>query len=172
MIKFFRHTRQRLIKKNRFSKYLLYAIGEIILVVIGILIALQINNWNENRKTSNSEITYLNALKTEFDQNQKKLQAVTKSNEENLKYARALSSLMGSEPTATSVREIRRLVLGVINAEVQYRPNNGVINEIINSGKLEIFKDDSLRFMISSWEGFLTEVKFQEQEEVNVSRQN
>ncbi|MGB3607628.1 hypothetical protein, partial [Psychroserpens sp.] len=42
----------------------------------------------------------------------------------------------------------------------------------INSGKLEIFKDDSLRFMISSWEGFLTEVKFQEQEEVNVSRQN
>ena len=54
MIKFFRHIRQRLIRENRFSKYLLYAIGEIILVVIGILIALQINNWNEVRKEKHS----------------------------------------------------------------------------------------------------------------------
>jgi len=50
MIKFFRHIRQRMIKENRVSKYLIYAIGEIVLVVIGILIALQINNWNEQRK--------------------------------------------------------------------------------------------------------------------------
>ena len=47
MIKFFRKIRQRLLTENKFSKYLLYAIGEIILVVIGILIALQINNANE-----------------------------------------------------------------------------------------------------------------------------
>ena len=51
MIKFFRKIRQRLLTENRFSKYLLYAIGEIILVVIGILIALQINNWNEQLKS-------------------------------------------------------------------------------------------------------------------------
>ena len=51
MIKFFRRIRQQLLTENKFSKYLLYAIGEIVLVVIGILIALQINNWNEKRKT-------------------------------------------------------------------------------------------------------------------------
>lgn len=50
MIKFFRNIRQHLLSENTFSTYLLYAIGEIILVVIGILIALQINNWNEGRK--------------------------------------------------------------------------------------------------------------------------
>ena len=50
MIKFFRHIRQRLLSENKFGKYLTYAIGEIILVVIGILMALQINNWNESRK--------------------------------------------------------------------------------------------------------------------------
>ncbi len=50
MIKFFRHIRQQVLIEKKFSKYLLYACGEIILVVIGILIALQINNWNENRK--------------------------------------------------------------------------------------------------------------------------
>ena len=46
MIKFFRRIRQNMIKENRASKYMLYAIGEIVLVVIGILFALQINNWN------------------------------------------------------------------------------------------------------------------------------
>ena len=51
MIKFFRKIRQQLLTENKFSKYLIYAIGEIVLVVIGILIALQINNWNENQKT-------------------------------------------------------------------------------------------------------------------------
>ncbi|MEM6516972.1 MAG: DUF6090 family protein, partial [Bacteroidota bacterium] len=55
MIKFFRNIRKTLLTENRFNKYLLYAIGEIVLVVIGILIALQINNWNENRKDNNVE---------------------------------------------------------------------------------------------------------------------
>ncbi len=50
MIKFFRHIRQQLLSEGKTGKYLKYAIGEIVLVVIGILIALQINNWNETRK--------------------------------------------------------------------------------------------------------------------------
>tara|TARA_R110002126_G_scaffold35949_2_gene109909 strand:+ start:19021 stop:19785 length:765 start_codon:yes stop_codon:yes gene_type:complete len=50
MFKFFRSVRQVLLSENKFSKYLLYALGEILLVVIGILIALQINNWNEQQK--------------------------------------------------------------------------------------------------------------------------
>ena len=54
MVKFFRKIRQKLLTENRFSQYLLYAIGEIILVVIGILIALQINNWNEKVKQNSS----------------------------------------------------------------------------------------------------------------------
>ncbi|MCA0133552.1 DUF6090 family protein [Winogradskyella alexanderae] len=52
MIKFFRHIRQRLLSEGKTGKYFKYAIGEIVLVVIGILIALQINTWNENRKAN------------------------------------------------------------------------------------------------------------------------
>ena len=63
MIKFFRHIRQSLILENKTSKYLKYAIGEIILVVIGILIALQINNWNEQRKYKNLEISMLSEIR-------------------------------------------------------------------------------------------------------------
>ncbi|WP_412561468.1 DUF6090 family protein [Winogradskyella sp. MIT101101] len=68
MIKFFRHIRQSMINQNRTKKYLLYAIGEIILVVIGILIALQINNWNENRKTDNDFRDKLVLIKSELNQ--------------------------------------------------------------------------------------------------------
>jgi hypothetical protein len=62
MIKFFRHIRQRLLQENRFSRYFLYAIGEIVLVVIGILIALQINNWNEYQKNHAYEIKMLSEI--------------------------------------------------------------------------------------------------------------
>ncbi len=55
MINFFRKTRKKLADDNRFFKYWRYAIGEILLVVIGILIALSINNWNENRKNNELE---------------------------------------------------------------------------------------------------------------------
>lgn len=73
MIKLFRKIRQKILAENKLSKYLIYAIGEIILVVIGILIALSINNWNERRKEKELEkelvsvlITDLKSKKAEF----------------------------------------------------------------------------------------------------------
>ena len=69
MIKFFRKIRQRLLLENKLSKYSLYAIGEILLVVIGILIALQINNQNDLRKERIKEIHYLENIKTDLNIN-------------------------------------------------------------------------------------------------------
>jgi hypothetical protein len=62
MIKFFRHIRQQLLSEGKTEKYFKYAMGEIILVVIGILIALGINNWNENRKSKQAEKVVLNNI--------------------------------------------------------------------------------------------------------------
>lgn len=62
MLKFFRKIRQRLLSESKFSKYLLYAIGEIVLVVIGILIALQINTWNTQNQRHKQEISILKEI--------------------------------------------------------------------------------------------------------------
>ena len=70
MIKFFRKIRYDLMEKNKTGKYFKYAIGEIALVVIGILIALQINNWNENRLTNKTIESYLNNLVQELENEQ------------------------------------------------------------------------------------------------------
>lgn len=67
MIKFFRKIRYDLIEKNKTGKYLKYAVGEIILVVIGILIALSINNWNENLKNKKLETSYLKRIYKDLD---------------------------------------------------------------------------------------------------------
>jgi hypothetical protein len=66
MIKFVRNIRQNLLSDGKTGKYLKYAIGEIFLVVLGILIALSINNWNEDRKTANTEIEYLIRLRSDL----------------------------------------------------------------------------------------------------------
>ena len=66
MIKFFRKIRQKMLTENKFSKYLIYAIGEIILVVIGILIALSINTWNERRVNNIKTIKGRNIQKDQY----------------------------------------------------------------------------------------------------------
>jgi hypothetical protein len=69
MIKLFRNIRQKLAEQNKVAPYLRYAIGEIVLVVIGILIALQINNWNEKRKVHLTERILLTSLKEDLSRN-------------------------------------------------------------------------------------------------------
>ena len=66
MLRFFRSIRKKLIEQDNIPKYLLYAVGEILLVVIGILIALQVNNWNEERKDQNLTIQYLMSLREDL----------------------------------------------------------------------------------------------------------
>jgi len=63
MIKFFRTIRQKLLFEGKIGTYLKYALGEIVLVVFGILIALQINNWNENNKQRKIEVKYLTEIR-------------------------------------------------------------------------------------------------------------
>jgi uncharacterized protein DUF6090 len=164
MLQFFRKIRQQLLTENKFSKYLLYAIGEIVLVVIGILIALSINNWNEIQKTKSKAQTYLALLKEEFGYNLEMLEQVMEANKKYADNAWEISKYIGPDKPQLTEEEFASLLFGAIRTEVQYRPSSGVLDEIINSGKLGIFSNQSLRTSLSSWDGIIFKIRFQEQE--------
>lgn len=163
-MKLFRRIRQSLLSENKTAKYLKYALGEIILVVLGILIALQINNANQNSKERSIEQEYLASLKEEFNHNLLEIDRVMKSNSFNRNNAVELSNLMGPDNPSITEEEFAELAMNLSNWEVQYRPNQAVLDEIISSGKLSIFSNDSLKFTLSSYNGKLYKVKFQEEE--------
>lgn len=92
MIKFFRKIRQKTLTENKFGKYLTYAIGEIILVVIGILIALSINNWNERRKDVKREIKMLYDIQNDVNKNIKNIDEGIIILEEGIKRSKEIVS--------------------------------------------------------------------------------
>ncbi|HAH36926.1 MAG TPA: hypothetical protein DEQ87_11475 [Algoriphagus sp.] len=78
MISFYRRIRQKLLKENRITRYLTYALGEIVLVTIGILIALQINTWKEERNDHKREISFYQSVLIDLESDQQKLETQTK----------------------------------------------------------------------------------------------
>ncbi|NNF83071.1 MAG: hypothetical protein HKM99_10045, partial [Flavobacteriaceae bacterium] len=84
MLKFFRRIRHQLLLENKLSKYILYAIGEILLVMIGILLALQVNNWNEKQKLKKEELKILSELKVEVQKSIKELDIVASFNQKSV----------------------------------------------------------------------------------------
>ncbi|MUP44443.1 hypothetical protein E0K83_01630 [Gramella sp. BOM4] len=97
MIKFFRNIRWRLLRENRFTKYLLYAIGEIILVVVGILIALQINNWNEDRKLKKLELSYYENLYQDLLQDSLEVEFKIRNANRNIKQLNNILRFMNND---------------------------------------------------------------------------
>ena len=164
MLHFFRKIRRDLIDNSKSYKYFKYGIGEIVLVVLGILIALQINNWNENRILRNTEQQYLLALKKEFSFNKDELKSIMNRNNLNLDYALKILANTGPENPEITEEEFGSLLTKSLSIEIQFDPNQGVIDEIINSGKLVIFSSEELKFALSSWSGVLYRIRLQEQE--------
>lgn len=139
MIKFFRKIRHRLLSENKFSKYLLYAIGEIILVVIGILIALQINNWNENRKLEKSKHKLMLAIKKELTTNKAKMETyLTELHECNTKFNQLVRFSVGDYEITTD--SLKYYLSGMVYGRT-LSIFNSVREEAINSGKFELLSD-------------------------------
>jgi len=156
--------------ENKLNLYVVYAIGEVVLVVIGILVALQIDNWNENQRIRNIEQQYLLALQEEFEYNKKELVRVMNLNKTFTDYALQISDYAGPGNPEITEKEFETLAIGAFASEVHYNPNQGVLDEIISSGKLGIFNNDELKFALSSWSAVLDRAFWQEKthEEVRV----
>ncbi|TYA56696.1 hypothetical protein FVF61_06060 [Formosa maritima] len=145
--------------ENKTGKYFKYAIGEIVLVVIGILIALSLNNWNEVRKERTVELETLKDLKSEIEQNilvfEKHLnkKRIGKKNIDT--YVNLL--IAGN----TSVEDIIAF-FDKGYAGATYNPSNGVLNSVINSGNINTLTNKELKYELTSWKDVL--IDYQEEE--------
>ena len=149
MIKFFRKIRQDLLAEDKTGKYMKYAIGEIVLVVIGILIALQINNWNENRKINNQEIVYLQDLKNDFTFDIETLNARIAINNVIVHNIDTILTLISSKKTFTQQDELLLAnMTSKLFGESYFIPEKGTINQIQASSSGSFIKNKKLRDLI------------------------
>lgn len=155
--------------ENILSKYLLYALGEIILVVIGILIALQINNSNNFNQQRKVEQIYLLDLKTEFITNLEKLENCIVATEVQANAAENLLSLF-DESILDTVRlnSIIEKIYPLFTGDISYTPSKGVLTDIISSGNLNLIQNKKLRQQLSSLESDLILISSQEIESLDI----
>lgn len=147
MFKFFRRIRQQLLGDNKFTKYLIYAIGEIVLVVIGILIALSINNWNQRKILKSEELRSLESLQSEFQENLEnfdKIQALQKEKME------AINLVLFSDISEYSLSGLDSLN-SKANFSWTYNPSFGIYDALINSGKIQLIANETLKVRISKY---------------------
>ena len=142
MIKLFRKIRQNLIMENKTSKYFKYAIGEIILVVIGILIALQINNWNQERKENKQERFILHKLQNEINSDVININNQIIVNSDNLSdFKTAANILVNIEDGDITL--FRDKISNILNIS-GFNQNETTFSNLISTGKIELIKNQTL----------------------------
>lgn len=146
MIKFFRHIRKQLLNEGEMGKYFKYAIGEILLVVIGILIALSINNWNEGRKDALKEQQILKQLASEYNTNLKQLDEKIFMRNEMLASSNTILRYIDNPENVAKDSIFHHLHL--IMRDPTFDP---ISNDLISSGNLHLIQNQNLKQMLSSW---------------------
>lgn len=137
----FRKIRKALLSQNRFSKYLFYAIGEIILVVIGILLALQINTWNQEKNNKNEEQFYLNKLQVNLVQDTVYLSNRMRQLNFTLDSLTSLEVLLRDKKLKEFTNEnMFRSLIGLF----RFQPQTSTFDNLISTGKLELISNQSI----------------------------
>ena len=155
MIKFFRHIRKDLMGQNKTGKYFKYAIGEIVLVVIGILIAVQINTWNTSQKLKADNIVFLNKMVSELELNKNRMAYLTREDNK-------VNNVLTASKNSDSLIKLSYMGLNkthldfILNTRFRSVINNlnlhdGVYEELLNTGKLYTLGSDTLVFDIKNY---------------------
>ncbi|MGB4840181.1 MAG: DUF6090 family protein [Saprospiraceae bacterium] len=144
MIKLFRKIRQNLLLTGSTGKYLQYAIGEIVLVVIGILIALSINNWNEANKIERKKQELVTSLIEDFEFNRDILKNSTIIKQDSIiAQMDTFFSLTKSNTPLVSVDSLRKLAGGFFRS-ISFNPNLTSYNEAVSNGSLGLVRNKEL----------------------------
>ena len=161
MINFFRKIRRKLADDNKPIKYARYAFGEILLVVIGILIALQVNTWNEARKTRNKELNYLSNIKSDLQLNIAELQEYIDVRTSRIESANIIIEHFEGKPL-TNLDEFNNHAVNIYTWRKFYQ-NNNTFQELTNSGNLALISNDSIKNTLLNLETLYKKLKYEEE---------
>ena len=144
MIKFFRRIRQNLLLENKTGKYFKYTIGEILLVVIGILIALQINNWNNNNIERNQSTEFNQRLLAEVNGNIDLANNKIEIIESMISSSKKILELFNKQHNDSNLKSLDSLIYIIIGGvDVKFR--TGTLSEGLNTGKVSLIESDLLK---------------------------
>ena len=150
MINFFRKTRKQLFTENKFTKYLFYALGEIILVVIGILIALQINNWNNRRIEKEEEKKSYRNIKRQIEDDRKELtDAKAINNYFSATYKHANKIIRAQDFTKSD--SLALIAMG-LSQYSDFNSSGNIYETLVNSGNIKLLKNDGITSLIQQLE--------------------
>jgi len=147
MIKFFRHIRRNLMETGKTGKYLKYAIGEIILVMIGILLALQVNNWNINKINSVKEIEYLTGLKNDLEKQITEIVAVKNFSDNILNQAETVLAEYNSKASIQDIDSLNTKLSQLIYTR-HFPDIRTTFNELNSTGQINLILNKKLRSQI------------------------
>ncbi|MBK7871755.1 MAG: hypothetical protein IPJ74_14290 [Saprospiraceae bacterium] len=162
MLRFFRNIRRRLLDSGKVQNYLLYAVGEILLVMIGILLALQVNNWNEKHKIYEKQKGYLLLIKNEMVNNLEALLREKQTLMSTIHAQEKIINLMYKDTNDIPEKELSALMGQSFSQDIEFPYENGALTELKSSGSLKDIANDSIRAMLASWEGKIDWVRLQE----------
>lgn len=163
MIHFFRSLRKQLVTPGKVRSYLLYALGEILLVVAGILIALQVNNWNEEKNLLRQEQKTLGALHSELLDNSVILDSCIVQINEAMAYADSIRSYLSPELADVNIDTLNYW-LGMTGETDRCIVRTNILDELQSSGNLNVIQDVQIRREIGRWIAELEELRKEENE--------
>ena len=159
MIKFFRRIRRNLISENKMGKYFKYAIGEILLVMIGILLALQVNNWNEDRKELSNESKTLKTLNAEFVRNENTLDSILVLLEEIEHSLSFVFQKIQPKPDINLTPTELDSVLFNSFANPYWRRSEYTLRNLESTGKLSSLSSEKLKSALYDWSLIAADIK-------------
>lgn len=167
MIKFFRKIRQSLLAEGKTTQYIKYAIGEIVLVMVGILLALQVSNWNQERIARNKEKVLLTELNLEFKENKAQLEEVLIKHRKALKSTDLLIAEFPLNLDSINLDSLKEKSKG-LGYRYTFNPSQGIVNSLVSTSSFELISDLELRKLLVGWSDVLADYQEEERNAVRL----
>lgn len=149
MLRIFRRVRTTLLGQLGTRKYILYALGEVVLIVVGVLLALQLNNWNNYRINRFHEKQILLRLSEELDQSMRRIQTMKRLVGRKVTALATIEPYLNGAPVRDTSQFLTEVILAASFGWEQPKLDHVTFDEIVGSGKLSLLRDTQLRLGLS-----------------------